>query len=139
MLNEAKLIGHLGADPDSRYMPNGGRVVTLSLAATRQWKNRDSGQREEHTEWHRVVVYGKLAEICAEYLHKGSQVYIGGRIETKKWTKDGVDRYSTQIVADTMKMLGNKQGGSNTNPSTQANQQAPNNTNPEDFDDDIPF
>lgn len=139
MLNEAKLIGHLGNEPDSRYMPNGGRVVTLSLATTRQWKNRDSGEREEHTEWHRVVMYGKLAEICAEYLHKGSQVYIGGRIETKKWSKDGVDRYSTQIVADTMKMLGNKQGGSNTNPSPQANQQAPNNTNPEDFDDDIPF
>ena len=108
MLNEAKLIGNLGADPDNRVMPNGSAVVTLSLATTRKWKNKQSGESEEHTEWHRVVVFNKLAEICSQYLRKGSQIYISGRIETKKWTKDGVDRYSTQIVANEMTMLGSR-------------------------------
>jgi len=145
MLNEAKLIGNLGADPDNRVMPNGSAVVTLSLATTRKWKNKQSGESEEHTEWHRVVVFNKLAEICSQYLRKGSQIYISGRIETKKWTKDGVDRYSTQIVANEMTMLGSRpaagsvaSGAAPANqPPRQQQQQPP--VDPNATYDDVPF
>lgn len=113
MLNKVMLIGNLGADPEVRYMPSGETTVTLSLATTRRWKDRQSNEQKEHTEWHRVVFFGKLAEIAGQYLKKGSQAYIEGRIQTNKW-KDkttGQDRYSTEIIAEELRMLGSKTGG----------------------------
>lgn len=107
-LNKVMLIGKLGKDPETRFLPDGGAVTTLSLATTNQWKGKD-GNKQESTEWHRVVMFGKLAEIASEHLSKGSTIYVEGRIETKKWKdKDGNDKYSTQIVCDSMKMLGSK-------------------------------
>ncbi len=112
MLNKVMLIGNLGADPEVRYMPNGGAVTNINLATTRRWKDRQSGERREHTEWHRVVFFNRLAEVAGEYLRKGSQVYIEGRIQTRKWQdQSGQDRYSTEIIADEMQMLGSRSGG----------------------------
>ncbi len=160
MLNKVMLIGNLGADPEVRYMPSGGAVTTIRLATTRRWKDRQSGERREETEWHRVVFFSRLAEVAGEYLRKGSQVYIEGRIRTQKWQgQDGQDRYTTEIVADQMQMLGSRsggtadfsggqQGGYSAQP-TQSVQQPPRQQSSEpeappppvsdDFDDDIPF
>jgi single-strand DNA-binding protein len=110
-VNKVILVGNLGADPESRYMPNGNAVVNIRLATTETWKDKASGERREQTEWHRVVFYRKLAEIAGQYLKKGSQVYIDGRIRTRKWQgQDGQDRYTTEIEANEMQMLGRREG-----------------------------
>ncbi len=110
-VNKVILVGNLGADPESRYMPNGDAVVNIRLATTESWKDKASGEKREMTEWHRVVFYRKLAEIAGQYLKKGSQVYIEGRIRTRKWQgQDGQDRYTTEIEALEMQMLGRREG-----------------------------
>ena len=107
------LIGNLGADPETRAMPSGATVANLRIATTENWKDRTSGENQERTEWHRVALFGKLAEIASEYLRKGSQVYIEGSLRTRKWTdKQGQERYSTEIVGNEMQMLGGRGGGS---------------------------
>lgn len=112
MLNKVTLIGNLGADPEVRYMPTGGAVTTIRLATTFRWKDKQSGERRDSTEWHRVVFFNRLAEIAGEYLKKGSQVYVEGRLQTRKWQgQDGQDRYTTEIIADELHMLGNRSGG----------------------------
>lgn len=112
MLNKAMLIGNLGSDPEVRYMQDGTCVCNIRLATTERWKSRD-GEQQERTEWHRVVLWGKLGEIAGQYLSKGSRVFIEGRIETRKWQdKEGNDRYTTEIRANEMKMLGGGSGGS---------------------------
>jgi single-strand DNA-binding protein len=111
-VNKVILVGNLGKDPESRYLPDGGAVCNFSVATTDKWKDK-SGEQQERTEWHRVSTFSKLAEICGEYLKKGSQVYIEGRLQTRKWTdKEGRERYTTEIVADRMQMLGSRAGGS---------------------------
>ena len=110
-VNKVIIIGNLGRDPETRYMPDGGAVTNVSIATTESWKDKTSGEKQEKTEWHRVAFFGKLAEIAGEYLKKGSQVYVEGRLQTRKWQdKDGNDKYSTEIVADRMQMLGSRQG-----------------------------
>jgi single-strand DNA-binding protein len=109
-VNKVILIGNLGRDPETRYMPDGGAVTNISVATTDVWKDKQ-GEKQEKTEWHRVAFFGKLAEIAGEYLKKGSQVYVEGRLQTRKWQdKEGVDKYTTEIVADRMQMLGSRQG-----------------------------
>jgi single-strand DNA-binding protein len=111
-VNKVILVGNLGRDPETRYMPNGEAVTNITLATTENWKDRTSGERQEKTEWHRVTFYRRLAEIAGEYLKKGSQVYVEGRLETRKWTdKEGKDRYTTEVIASEMKMLGSRAGG----------------------------
>ncbi len=111
-VNKVILIGNLGRDPEIRYMPSGDAMANISLATTENWKDKN-GEKQEKTEWHRVVMFGKVAEIAGEYLKKGSPVYFEGRIQTRKWTdKDGQDRYTTEVVADRMQMLGSRSGGS---------------------------
>ena len=110
-VNKVILLGNLGADPETRYMPNGDAVATIRLATTESWKDRNSGEKRESTEWHRVVFFRKLAEIVGQYLKKGSSVYIEGRIRTRKWQdKDGQERYTTEIEATEMQMLGGRSG-----------------------------
>jgi len=116
-VNKVILVGNLGQDPEIRYMPNGGAVANLTLATSESWRDKQTGENKEITEWHRVVIFGKLAEIAGEYLKKGSQVYIEGQLKTRKWEKDGVERYSTEVnvgINGTMQMLGGKkqEGGS---------------------------
>jgi single-strand DNA-binding protein len=109
-VNKVILIGNLGRDPETRYMPDGGAITNISIATTDTWKDKQ-GEKQEKTEWHRVAFFGKLAEIAGEYLKKGSQVYVEGRLQTRKWQdKDGADKYTTEIVADRMQMLGSRQG-----------------------------
>jgi len=111
-VNKVILIGNLGRDPETRYLPNGDAVTNISVATTETWKDKASGERQDKTEWHRVTFYRRLAEIAGEYLKKGSQVYLEGRLETRKWTdKEGKDRYTTEIIADRMQMLGSRAGG----------------------------
>ena len=110
-VNKVILIGNLGRDPEVRYMPSGDAVANISIATTETWKDKN-GEKQEQTEWHRVALFGKTAEIAGEYLKKGSQVYIEGRLQTRKWTdKEGQERYSTEIRADRMQMLGSRSGG----------------------------
>ncbi|MGN0917781.1 MAG: single-stranded DNA-binding protein [Oxalobacter sp.] len=110
-INKVIIVGNLGRDPESRYSPNGEQVTRVSIATTDARKDRQTGERVENTEWHRVVFFGKLAEIAGQYLKKGSQVYVEGRLRTSKYTgKDGVERYSTDIIAEQMQMLGSRQG-----------------------------
>ena len=112
-VNRATLIGRLGKDPEMRYAPNGDAIANITLATSETWKDK-SGEKQEHTEWHRISMFGRLAEIVGEYLKKGSLIYVEGRIQTRKWQdKDGQDRYTTEIIANEMKMLGSKPGGSN--------------------------
>jgi single-strand DNA-binding protein len=162
MLNKVILIGNLGADPEVRFMPSGGSVANISLATTRRWKDKQTGERKEATEWHRVIFFNRLAEIAGEYLKKGSQIYVEGRLQTRKWQgQDGQDRYTTEILAEEMHMLGSKSGGTaqfggeqnygnqNTGSSSASYRQTPSSqSNPgsappvpeyDDFDDDIPF
>src|SRR3954462_2300746 len=107
-VNKVILIGNLGRDPETRYMPDGGAITNISIATTEQWKDKN-GDKKEKTEWHRVPFFGKLAEIAGEYLKKGSQVYVEGRLQTRKWQdKDGADKYTTEIVANAMQMLGSR-------------------------------
>lgn len=139
-VNKVILVGNLGRDPETRYMPDGGAVVNASIATTETWKDK-AGGKQEKTEWHRVVFFGKLGEVVAEFLKKGSQVYVEGRLETKEWEKDGVKRYTTQIVADRMQMLGQR-GGDTAPPPSQPVKPAATPRGPgkfDDFEDDIPF
>jgi len=151
-VNKVILVGHLGKDPEVRYSPNGGAVTNITLATSESWKDKNTGEKQEKTEWHRVVFFGKLAEIAGEYLKKGSQVYIEGRLQTRKWQdKEGKDRYTTEIVAGEMQMLGSREGrgGSNAEFDQSADEgrssRAPamagsgKSSGPADFDDDIPF
>ena len=109
-VNKVIIIGNLGRDPETRYMPEGGAICNISVATTDKWKDKN-GEMQEKTEWHRVAFFGKLAEIAGEYLKKGSQVYVEGRLQTRKWQdKDGADKYSTEIVANQMQMLGSRPG-----------------------------
>jgi single-strand DNA-binding protein len=109
-VNKVIIVGNLGRDPETRYMPEGGAITNISVATTDKWKDKN-GEMQEKTEWHRVAFFGKLAEIAGEYLKKGSQVYVEGRLQTRKWQdKDGNDKYTTEIVAQQMQMLGSRQG-----------------------------
>jgi single-strand DNA-binding protein len=109
-VNKVILVGNLGRDPEVRFMPNGEAVCNFSIATTENWKDK-SGVKQEKTEWHNIVMYRKLAEIAGEYLKKGRPVYIEGRLQTRKWEKDGVTRYTTEIIGDNMQMLGSREGG----------------------------
>lgn len=144
-LNEAKLIGHVGRDPETRYLPSGDAVVNFSVATTDKWRDKTTNEQREATEWHRVTAFGKLAEIIDKHVRKGTQVYVSGKIVTRKWTdQSGVEKYSTEIKADTLQMLGGKREGesaeggesySRTKPA--ADQPAPSSLGA--MDDDIPF
>jgi len=150
-INKVILIGHLGADPETRYMPSGGAVTNIRLATSESWKDKQSGAQQERTEWHRVAIFGRLAEIAAEYLRKGSHVYIEGRLRTRKWQDNqGNERYTTEIVANEMQMLGGRsgvgeppsmeRGGEDTSRGEDTTRQAAATAAPaDDFDDDIPF
>jgi single-strand DNA-binding protein len=110
-VNKVILIGNLGRDPEVRYAPSGSAICNVTLATTRSWKDKNSGEKVDETEWHRIVFYDRLAEIAGEYLKKGKQVYIEGRLKTRKWTdKDGVEKYTTEIIANEMTMLGSREG-----------------------------
>ena len=156
-VNKVIIVGHLGKDPETRYMPNGDAVCNITVATSESWKDKASGEKREITEWHRVVFYRKLAEIAGQYLKKGSAVYIEGRIRTRKWQdKEGQERYTTEIEANEMQMLGGRSGGgggggysggeaeyggSMPSQSQSAPRPAPAKKAPsfEDMDDDIPF
>ena len=157
-VNKVILLGNLGADPETRYTASGSAVTNIRLATTDSWRDKQSGEQQERTEWHRVVFFSRLAEIAAEYLRKGSQCYIEGRIQTRKWQgQDGQDRYSTEIVANEMQMVGSRggSGGGGAPPprgrdedsssawpaggSAGSPPAAPRSGPPDDFDDDIPF
>ena len=113
-INKVILVGNLGRDPETRYMPSGGAVTNVSVATSKQWRDRDSGENKERTEWHRVVFFNRLAEIAGEYLKKGSQIYLEGELRTREWERDGQKHYTTEIVANEMQMMGGRgdMGGS---------------------------
>ncbi len=156
-VNKVILLGNLGADPETRYTASGSAVTNIRLATTDSWRDRQSGERQERTEWHRVVFFSRLAEIAAEYLRKGSQCYIEGQIRTNKWQgQDGQDRYTTEIIASEMQMLGGRGAGGGGAPPQRRREEdsgpgwqsggssdsapaAPRGGPPDDFDDDIPF
>lgn len=160
-VNKVILVGNLGNDPETRFMPSGGAVTNVSIATSESWKDKNSGENQERTEWHRVVFFNRLAEIAGEYLKKGSKVYVEGSLRTRKWQgQDGQDRYTTEIVASEMQMLDSRSGGStggydnapqwgqaapqqggggNKAPQQAPQQQAPQSGGFNDFDDDIPF
>lgn len=158
-INKVILVGNLGADPEVRYMPSGGAVTTVSIATSQSWKDKQTGEQKEATEWHRVVFFSRLAEIAGEYLRKGSQIYVEGSLRTRKWQgQDGQDRYTTEIVANEMQMLGSRSGGTasfndaqpssgyaaSSSPQRQGAQAPQQSSTPpppayDDFDDDIPF
>lgn len=141
-VNKVIIIGNLGKDPEVRYMPNGDAVTNITVATTEAWKDKN-GDKQEKTEWHRITFYRKLAEIAGEYLKKGAQVYVEGKLETKKWTdKQGVERYTTEIIASDMRMLGSKPGGGNReteDTESKPRKPVPAGTGFDDMDDDIPF
>ncbi|MCI0517813.1 MAG: single-stranded DNA-binding protein [Woeseiaceae bacterium] len=144
-VNKVIIVGNLGNDPETRYMPSGSAVTNLSVATNESWKDKQTGEQKDRTEWHKVAMFGRLAEIAAEYLRKGSQVYIEGKLRTRKWQdKDGQDRYTTEIVADEMQMLGGRSGGSGGAPAMndsgdRGERSPPPRASGDDFDDDIPF
>ncbi|MCG5374452.1 single-stranded DNA-binding protein [Serratia marcescens] len=146
-INKAIIIGNLGKDPEVRYTQNGGAIANLTIATSESWRDKQSGEQKEKTEWHRVVLFGKLAEVAGEYLRKGSQVYIEGKLTTRKWADQaGVERYTTEIhinVGGVMQMIGSKQeasqSGNQQSSPKQQNKPQPSNEPPMDFDDDIPF
>jgi single-strand DNA-binding protein len=156
-VNKVIIVGNLGKDPEVRTFPDGGTLCNVTIATSRQWKDKTSGEKQEETEWHRVVFRDRLAEIAGEYLRKGKQVYVEGRLKTRKYTdKDGVEKYTTEIVADEMKMLGNREGsgdgesrgggagsGGNNYPASRPAASKPaaqkSSTGFDDMDDDIPF
>lgn len=109
-INKVILVGNVGQDPETRYMPNGGAVTNLSLATSESWKDKNTGEQQERTEWHRVVFYQKLAEIVAEYVKKGSKLYVEGSLRTRSWEQDGVKRYATEVIANEMQMLDGRGG-----------------------------
>lgn len=152
-VNKVILIGNCGSDPETRYMPNGNAVTNISLATSETWKDRQTGQQQERTEWHRVVFFNKLGEIAGEYLKKGSKVYVEGSLRTRKWQgQDGADRYTTEIVANEMQMLDSR-GGQYSDDQGSQNYAPPRQSSPpqkesapssepggfDTFDDDIPF
>ena len=150
-INKVILVGNLGRDPETRYMPSGGAVTNVSIATSKGWKDRDSGEQKERTEWHRIVFFNRLAEIAGEYLKRGSKVYIEGELRTRDWEKDGQKHYTTEVVASEMQMLdsrgemggggsssggsGGSQGGGGSSPAADDFGPPPS----DDFDDDIPF
>ncbi|ARF52093.1 single-stranded DNA-binding protein [Pantoea stewartii] len=152
-VNKVILVGNLGADPEVRYMPSGGAVANITLATSESWRDKATGEMKEQTEWHRVVLFGKLAEVAGEYLRKGSQVYIEGQLRTRKWTDQaGTEKYTTEVVVNvggTMQMLGGRSANTNGNNAqsdhpqqSQQTSSTPQNQSsepPVDFDDDIPF
>jgi single-strand DNA-binding protein len=151
-VNKVILVGTLGKDPETRYMPSGSAVTNLRIATNEQWKDKQTGEQQERTEWHSIAMFGRLAEIAAEYLRKGQQVYVEGKLRTRKWQdKEGKDRYTTEIVADEMQMLGGKGGGASAGAGAPAGAMAGGGSGggkaavndsgapPGDFDDDIPF
>lgn len=154
-INKVILVGNLGADPDTRYMPSGKAVTNIRIATSESWKDKQTGDQQERTEWHSIVLYDKLGEIAAEYLRKGSQVFIEGALRTRKWQdKEGKDRYTTEIIARDMQMLGGRGGaggggggGSGTGgeeprrsrPAAQEERSSPPPADEGGFDDDIPF
>jgi single-strand DNA-binding protein len=141
-INKVILIGNLGRDPEVSYTPNGLAVAKFSIATSDSWKDKKSGEMQERTEWHRITAFGKLGEICGEYLSKGKQVYIEGRLQTSSWEKDGITRYSTDIIANDMKMLGAKGGGDRSAAPDKSQGQGfsgGGNAAPSATDDDIPF
>lgn len=140
MLNKVHVIGRLGQDPAPRYLPDGTATVTLSVATTERWRDRD-GNPQEKTEWIRCVAWSKLAEICSEYLQKGSLIYLEGRIETQKWEKDGEARYTTQVRMDRMKMLDKRSDadGASSGQASAGKTRSGRAPKPDDLDDDIPF
>lgn len=144
-INKVILIGNLGQDPEIRYTASGAAVANVNIATSEQWKDKETGDTQERTEWHRLVFFGRLAEIVGEYLKKGSQVYVEGRLQTRKWQdRDGNDKYTTEIVVNEMQMLGGRGGGSNMGETSRpagsdqpaAARASAGNDN---FDDDIPF
>jgi len=140
-INKVILVGNLGNDPETRYLPDGGAVTNISIATSESWKDKNTGQKNERTEWHRVVFFRRLAEIAAEYLKKGSKVYIEGKLRTRQWEKDGQKHYSTEIIADEMQMLDSLGDSPEPQPQDRGGSSAPSYETPppEDFDDDIPF
>jgi single-strand DNA-binding protein len=147
-INKVIIVGNLGQDPETRYMPSGAAVTNFTVATNESWKDKQTGEQKDRTEWHRVAMFNRLAEVAAEYLRKGSQVYIEGKLRTRKWQgQDGNDRYTTEIIADEMQMLGGRGegGGGNFggsrggNKPSQGGGNAPPQPGPDDFDDDIPF
>ena len=153
-VNKVILLGNLGADPETRYTAGGSAVTNIRMATTDSWRDRQSGEQQERTEWHRIVLFSRLGEIAAEYLRKGSQCYIEGRIQTRKWQgQDGQDRYSTEVVASELRLLGGRGGGGAAPPREREEPRgdsraggesssppaAPKSGPPDDFDDDIPF
>lgn len=141
MLNKVMLIGRLGADPETNHLPSGSAVATIRLATSRRWTDKQTNERKEETEWHRVVFFARLAEVVGQYLRKGSQVYVEGRIQTRKWQgQDGQDRYSTEIIAESMHMLDSKSQHDGQPAVPQKSRQTPPGQNLyDDFDDDILF
>ena len=159
-INKVIIVGNVGQDPETRYMPSGSAVTNFTVATNESWKDKQTGEQKDRTEWHRVAMFNRLAEIAAEYLRKGSQVYIEGKLRTRKWQgQDGQDRYTTEIIADEMQMLGGRgggagggsfgggggqqgggpQGGGQQGGGQQGGGGAPPQPGPDDFDDDIPF
>lgn len=142
-VNKVILVGNLGRDPEVRYLPSGSAVTNFSIATSSGWKDKQTGEQQERTEWHRVVTFNRLAEIASEYLHKGSKVYIEGSLRTQKWTdKSGQDRYTTEIVANEMQMLDSRGGASGASSDDGADFKASEMAQPapaDGFDDDIPF
>jgi single-strand DNA-binding protein len=152
-VNKVIIVGNLGNDPDTKYMPSGSAVTNLSVATNESWKDKKTGEQKDRTEWHRVAMFGRLAEIAAEYLRKGSQIYIEGKLRTRKWQdKQGNDRYTTEVIADEMQMLGGRGdtpsmggggGGGRSSggpPPAGPPQDSGGGSGPADeFDDDIPF
>jgi len=142
-INKVIIVGNLGNDPETRYMPSGSAVTNLTVATNESWKDKQTGEQKERTEWHKVAMFNRLAEVAAEYLRKGSQVYIEGKLRTRKWQdKDGNDRWTTEVIADEMQMLGGRGGGGGGSASMNQDPgpaSAPAQPGPDDFDDDIPF
>lgn len=149
-INKAIIVGTLGKDPETRYMPSGGAVTSITVATNENWTDKQTGQKQERTEWHNITFFGRLAEIAGEYLKKGSQVYIEGSLRTEKWQdKQGNDRYTTKIIANEMQMLGGRPGGGSNDYSSSSQQQQQQQSQPQSanqpapvddsFDDDIPF
>ena len=144
-INKVIIVGNLGGDPETRYMPSGSAVTNLTVATNESWKDKQTGEQKDRTEWHKVAMFNRLAEVAAEYLRKGSQVYIEGKLRTRKWQdKTGQDRWTTEIIADEMQMLGGRGGsGGGSAPMSSGQDSGPPSTppqaGPDDFDDDIPF
>lgn len=140
-LNRVTLIGNVGQEPETRYLPDGAAVTNFSIATSESWKDKNTGEAQERTEWHKCIAFRKLAEIISQYVHKGDKLFVEGKLQTRKWEKDGTTHYSTEIILDNMLMLGGKReasGNSGGQPKSKVDYQAPANKE-NDFDDDIPF